>query len=115
MNHKRKVQIVTITLLLAALGAGVLGSQGWHFGDFTSLRRTLWQEPKPQEPEQIIHAMLDAARAGNVKAYLDCYTGGIENSLRQSSSIMTETNFSKYLRESTAAIKGIAVSNLTEI
>jgi hypothetical protein len=63
-----------------------------------------------QEPQDVIYAMLDAARAGDVKAYLAHYTGAMEGALRQSISESSGTAFAKYLQDQQAAIKGVAVS-----
>jgi hypothetical protein len=52
--------------------------------------------------------MLNAAKAGDVKAYLASYTGQMEASLRQ-------TLTANYLKDSHAAIKGVAVSDPQKI
>jgi hypothetical protein len=52
--------------------------------------------------------MLDAARAGDVKKYLASYTGEMEQSLERARS--ESADFAKYLRDSNAALKGIAVT-----
>jgi len=54
---------------------------------------------------------MDAARAGDVKAYLACYTGPMEAALRQALADATEPGFAQYLRDSNATVKGIAVSD----
>ena len=67
--------------------------------------------PKPEpSPQDAIYAMLDAARAGDVKAYLASYTGQMDAALRQSLAETTEAGFAKYLTDSNAAVKGIAIS-----
>jgi hypothetical protein len=53
--------------------------------------------------------MLGAARAGNVAQYLSSYEGSIQASLRESVQESSEAAFAKYLQESNAAIKGVAV------
>jgi hypothetical protein len=60
-------------------------------------------------PQDSIYGMLDAARAGDVKAYLSRYTGQMEASLKQSVSERPEAAFRDYLRSSNAEIKGVAV------
>jgi hypothetical protein len=54
--------------------------------------------------------MLDAARAGDVDAYLGKYTGQMETALRRSVADSGTEAFARYLRESNAAIKGVALS-----
>jgi hypothetical protein len=59
--------------------------------------------------------MLAAARTGDVKAYLACYTGDMQATLRQAAKESTEPGFAKYLRDTHAAIKGVAVSDPQKI
>ena len=51
--------------------------------------------------------MLAAARAGNVEQYLAHYTGQVEQALKRARS--DSPDFSKYLRDSNAGIKGSTV------
>jgi hypothetical protein len=97
MQNKRKAQIVTILVLVAALGAIVMRK--------TNLRGSVALVAQPQDA---IYAMLDAARAGDVKKYLASYTGEMEQSLERARS--ESADFAKYLRDSNAALKGIAVT-----
>ena len=55
--------------------------------------------------------MLDAARAGDAGVYVAAFTGQMEATLRRALSETTVPGFAKYLRDSNAAIKGIAVSD----
>ena len=57
-----------------------------------------------------LYAMLDAARQGDVNAYLACYTGTLRTSLEASVRESGVEPFGCYLRESNAAIKGVAIS-----
>lgn len=61
------------------------------------------------QPQDAVYAMLDAARVGDVRGYLASYSGAMEASLRQSAKESGEAGFAKYLRDSNAAIKGVAV------
>lgn len=103
MTKERKIHVATITVLLLALGIGMSWKNGWP------LSRAA---PKPPpSPQDTIYGMLDAARTGNVAAYLASYTGPLQASLRQAVQESTEKGFSKYLQDSNAAIKGAAVSD----
>lgn len=94
MTKARTTHIATITALLLALGI-------WY------LVRTA---PKPPlTPQDAVYRMLDAARSGNVAAYLASYSGALQTSLQQSARESSEAGFAKYLMDSQAAIKGIAV------
>ena len=103
MTRERKTHVVTIAALIVALGIALGQKEGWRWGQ---------SAPKePPGPQDAIYGMLDAARAGNVAAYLACYSGGMQASLQQSVRESTEAGFAKYLRDSNAAIKGVAVSD----
>jgi len=103
MTRERKTHILTIAALILALGIALAQKEGWRW----------WQSaPKePPSPQDAIYAMLDAARSGNVAAYVACYSGPMQASLQQSVRESTEAGFAKYLRDSNAAIKGVAVSD----
>lgn len=102
MTRERKTHLATMAVLIVALGA-VLGQKGgWRLGRSGS--------NQPSSPQDAIYGMLDAARSGNVAAYLARYTGPMLASLQQSVRETTEAAFSGYLRDSNSAIKGVAVS-----
>ena len=101
LTKQRQAQIVTIALLLAVIGIVIVRKTGLRASIPQITQRS---EPTPQDT---IYAMLDAARAGDVKKYLTNYTGQMELSLKQA--ISESADFSKYLKDSNAAIKGIAV------
>lgn len=94
MKKNRKAQVATLALLLAAAGLALV--------------RNRPSPPAAQEPQDTVYAMLNAAKAGDVKAYLASYTGQMEAALRQ-------TLTASYLKDSHAAIKGVAVSDPQKI
>jgi hypothetical protein len=100
MNQRRKAQILTIAILGLALVIAVGRKQLWR-SSATS---------QPANPQDVIYAMFDASRTGDVRRYLSSYSGGIRSSLEQSVRESGEDRFSRYLKESNSAIKGIAVS-----
>ncbi len=104
MNKQRKAQVLTIAVLAGAAGVAVVARSGWR----PSLpARTAKADPTPQDA---IYNMLDAARDGDVRKYLSHYTGQMEASLRQTIAESTEAGFASYLKESNAAIKGVAIN-----
>jgi hypothetical protein len=106
MTRERRSQLITVAVLAAALGV-VLGQRyGWTLPKTLPAAAARF-DPKPQDT---IYSMHDAARAGDIQAYLASYTGAMEVSLRQALSESGEAAFAKYLRESNAAIKGIAIN-----
>ena len=100
MSHGRKTQILTLAALAVALAIAVGRKQVARFS-----------APPPQTAAQdVIYAMLDASRAGDVKAYLATYGGQMRAALEQSVRETGEEPFSRFLKESNAAVKGIAVT-----
>lgn len=89
-----------ITIAVLALVVGGIALRG------RLVRASRHPGPLPQDT---VYAMLDAARAGDVRAYLSSYGGALQASLRQSASEMGAAAFARYLRDSNAAVKGVAV------
>jgi hypothetical protein len=101
-SHKRKAQIVTIAVLACVVGAVIV--KRWR-PSIAARPVVVKEETTPQD---VIYAMLDAAREGDVNKYIASYTGQMETSLRQA--IAESPDFSKYLKDSNAAIKGVAIA-----
>jgi len=97
MTQERKTQALTVAVLLVAVGVAVV-------------RKTGARKPAEATPQDTIYAMLDAARAGDVRAYLEQYTGSMETALRQTLAESNDATFAKYLKDANAALKGAAVS-----
>lgn len=97
---KRKAQIVTIAVLACVVGVVIV--KQWR--PSIASRPAVKEETAPQDA---IYAMLDAAREGDVSKYIASYTGQMETALTQA--IAESPDFSKYLKDSNAAIKGVAI------
>src|SRR5437667_12825822 len=111
MTKERKTQIVTVVVLAAAFGVVLAQKTGWKFSDVKMADIVQSSAPKAEpSPQDAIYAMLDAARVGDVKAYLASYTGQMDSALKQSMAETTEAGFAKYLKDSNAAVKRIAIS-----
>ncbi len=100
MTQSSKRRWFVITLLVVATAAGL-----------PRLRRLRAASDKGQ-PQDTVFNMLDAARAGDANRYLNSFTGLMRASLRQSYFETANADFASYLRESNAAVKGVAVSDL---
>lgn len=113
MSKDAKSQAITITLIVVGLAVII-----WNQGGFeTFVRENRYEggflgigRDRPGEPRDVIYAMLDAARDGSVDAYLDCYAGQMERTLRQSVEEMGIERFSSFLQERNRDIKGIAMN-----
>lgn len=101
MSKQARARILTILILSAALGLIAVRN--------TDLRASLTGLTQRTEarPQDTIYAMLDAARAGDVKKYMANYTGQMAQSLERARA--EAVDFAKYLRDSNTALKGIAV------
>jgi hypothetical protein len=100
----KRNQLVTFLTLAVLVGAMALI---WIKKGGSRSYRTASVETTPRDA---IYSMLDAGRAGDVRKYLDCYSGQMLASLNQAAREAGETGFQKYLKDSSVAIKGIAVS-----
>ena len=103
MTKQRKAQIATIGVLAVIVGVIAFRQTGWSPGSLTT--------PKRQAaPQDSIYAMLDAGREGDVDRYLSYYSDQMQISLKQAVAESAAGGFSRYLRDSNAAIKGIAIT-----
>ncbi len=111
MNRQRVAQLLTILTLAAALGATVARRNGWRMPAWSMPTGSMSASQRPAEatPQDAIYAMLDAARDGDVRKYLAAYTGSMETALRQSIAESSDAAFRKYLQDTNAALKGVAV------
>jgi ketosteroid isomerase-like protein len=110
MTKDTKTRAATIFVIVASLAVLIGQKYDWKVSGFDAFDRPSVQENKEAEPRDVIYRMLDAARDGDVDAYIACYSGQMERMLTQSRSEMTPEGFSQYLTERNRAIKGIAVS-----
>lgn len=111
MTKERKTAIVTVVVLAGALAVVWGQKNGWRMQTVNDTISSLKPQPKADPmPQDTIYAMLDAARAGDVKTYLGNYSGQMTTALQQSISETGEPKFSQYLKDSNAAIKGVAIS-----
>ena len=111
MNRQRIAQVLTVLILAAALGATVVRQRGWKMPNWNTVTGNLSRSQQPAEstPQDAIYAMLAAARDGDVNKYLAAYTGSMETALRQSIAESSDAAFRKYLQDTNAALKGVAV------
>lgn len=102
MTRERKAQILTVAILALVAGGVAWRQSGWRLPGRTP--------PRGSTPEDAIYAMLEAARQGDVAAYVGHFTGALQTSIRQAIAESGEEGFARYLRESNAPIKGIAIT-----
>lgn len=107
MKRERKARIATLAVLGAALALVGIRQMGWNLPPVRPMPGS--REGVQDAPQDVIYSMLDAAREGDVRRYLRAYGGQMEAALNRAVSESGEAAFSTYLRESNAAIKGVAV------
>lgn len=103
----KKRWITTVTLILLA------GALVW-LARRERLAGTNGSEPTAAGPEDVIWQMSDAAREGNAQTYLDCFTGNLQQNLKQTAAEMGDAQFSTYLKQLNNEVTGIAVSDLQQ-
>jgi hypothetical protein len=100
--------IFTISFVLGLLLLVILRTNGWR------LPLPSWVASStvsaPAGPEDAIYGMLDAARAGDTKSYLDAFSGPMRDQLVQVMNENAEPNFAAYLKSQNSAFQGVAVS-----
>lgn len=106
MSKQRKAQILTVLVLAAATMAALGRKNGWKFPGLQMVKATGAQAT----PQDAIYAMLDAARSGEVRRFVNCYRGQMAQSLQQTIRESSESAFAKYLRDSNSAVKGVAIN-----
>ena len=104
MKRESAAKWVTIALL-----AGVAGAVMWREDAVPELTAPGSAAQEPPGPEATVYEMLDAARDGDVEAYLSSYGGSMARSLRQTVTEMTEPEFAASLRKRNSLLKGVAV------
>jgi hypothetical protein len=102
MSRERKAQITTVLILAAALVLVAAARSGWR-------PAAIIRSATPVTPQDTVYRMLDAAREGNVRVYLSCYTGAMETSLRQIVKEKGEGSLAGYIRAFNASVKGVAI------
>ncbi len=110
MKREKLATILTAGVLAVALGITVAKSKGWTLADVRPTAIAQAFRPKVIAPEDALYSMLDAAKAGDVNAYLSCYTGHMKELLQQSATEATANKFKSYLQTSNASIQGVALS-----
>ncbi len=104
----------TVSFVLGLLLLVILRTNGWRLPPMPSwiTRNTV---SAPAGPEDAIYGMLDAARAGDTKTYLDSFVGPMRDQVAQVIKENTEKenaerSFAAYLKSQNSAFQGVAVS-----
>ena len=100
---QRLPAIITVLLIISAIAYFAKRNQPASTND------------APVTPEDVIWRMSDAAREGDVNAYLDCFDGALKNNLQRTVAEMGAAQFSQYLKRLNGEMTGIAVSDFEQV
>jgi hypothetical protein len=111
VRKETQAKLLTGLLIVAAVVFVAGRNAGWKLPSGGAASDLLPTKTKREPaPRDAIYAMLDAARDGDVAAYLACYAGELTKRLEQSRDEMTAEGFAAYLKKTNAEIKGIAIN-----
>jgi len=114
MTKQRRAQVVTLAVIAAGLVLVVGRETGWRLPSGSGATLFSGSEA-PAKPTDTINRMMDAARDGDVNGYLQCFSGAMEKTLRQSVTEMSDSAFADYLQTNNKQIKGFAMYEPKEI
>jgi hypothetical protein len=109
MTRERKAQIATVGILLGALALVAMKRGGWQANAASLSNLVAARAPAGASPQDTVYRMMDAARDGDVRAYLGCYTGQMQSTLRQIVAEKREGALASYIRSFNASVKGVAI------
>jgi hypothetical protein len=109
MTSERKAQIATAAILLGALGLVAMKRGSWQASAASLSNLVAARAPAGATPQDTVYRMTDAARNGDVRAYLGCYTGQMESTLRQIVAEKGEAALATYILNFNASVKGVAI------
>ena len=111
MTRERKAQVATLAVLFAALALVAVKRGGWQASAASLSNLVAARAPAGVSPQDTVYRMMHGARDGDVGAYLGCYTGQMESTLRQIAAEKGEAALASYIRNFNASVKGVAIQN----
>jgi hypothetical protein len=109
MTRERKAQVATWGVLAGVLAVVGVTRIGWQ-GVAAPIASWIAGARKPAAtPQDTVYRMMDAARDGDVRSYLNCYTAQMETTLRQLVMEKGEAALADYIRTFNASVKGVAI------
>lgn len=111
MTWERKAQVATWAVLAGVLSLVAATRIGWQ--GVAPISNWVAGTRKPTaSPQDTIYRMMDAARDGDVRRYLGCFTGQMESTLRQIVAEKGDASLADYIRSFNASVKGVAIQEL---
>jgi len=104
VTREGKAQLATVVILLFVLAIVAVKRGSWQ-----ARAASLTRSAPAVTPQDTVYRMMDAARDGDVRKYLDCYTGSMQTNLRQIVAEKGEAALASYIRKFNSAVKGVAI------
>src|ERR1700683_4277508 len=104
MTRERKAQVATVAILIGALALVAVKRGGWQASAASLSTLVAVRAPAEATPPDTVYRMMDAARDGDVRAYLGCYTGQMESTLRQIVAAKGEAALATYIHNFNASV-----------
>jgi len=95
---------------LPAITTVLLIAGGFAFLAVQQRSKSVAPDPSAAGPKAAIWCVADASRAGDVRAYLNCFEAPLRQNLEKTVAEMGEQKFGEYLKRLDEEITGIAVS-----
>jgi len=102
MKQTSRARWLTLAVLAVVLAVVAARQKGWP--------KWRWPAAAEPTPQQAIFQALDAARRGDVRAYLKSHTGQMAAAWRAALAEKGEAGLAAYLRELNAPLKGVAIT-----
>jgi hypothetical protein len=100
--------VITLAVLAIVFALAWWRANHWQVpSSWSDLKVFTWKRA-PANPEDGVYAMLDAARAGDSQAYLDCFTGALREQL--AAAAKEDAKFKDYLTSQNSAVQGVALT-----
>jgi hypothetical protein len=109
MTRERKAQVATVALLLTGMAFLAVKRSGWQASAATLSNLVTTRAPAGSSPQDTVYRMIDTARDGDVRAYLGCFTGDMQTTLRQIAAEKGEPALASYIRNFNGSVKGVAI------
>lgn len=114
MTRLSKAHVVTLSVVAVGLILVIGRETRWRLPASTAEALFAGSEESDQ-PTDTINRMMEAARDGDVDAYLECFGGQMKKTLQQSVTEMSASGFARYLMENNEQIKGFAMYEPLEV
>jgi hypothetical protein len=108
MSFVKRPAVLTGFFLAILLTLVFLRTHGWRLP--AQVTEFFSHSSKPRTPEDTVYGMLDAARNGDTKVYVDTFSGPLRQQLQQAVRESGKLQFTSYLTAQSSKFQSVAVS-----